>query len=299
MILCLGELLADVVPDGREFPGGAPANVSYHAAALGMRSVLVSRVGSDGRGLRLRNWLGAGRVGVDALQVDTEVPTGMVTVAIAGGIPVYDIAAPAAWDFIAEAPEALATARAARIAVFGTLAQRHAVSRAALRGLVTTARDAGAAVVSDLNLRPPFFDAEVVLWSLRHCDVLKLNDGELETVSAMLGARGDRMELFGGLLREFGLRRGVLTCGAEGAWFCEDGAVWHVPAVPAKAADTVGAGDAFTAVMVSFLACGMPLREAAPWCAEVAAAVVSGAGATPALPAELVKRVRGALGFGE
>ena len=298
MILCPGELLADVVPDAREFPGGAPANVAYHAAALGMRSVLVSRVGGDVRGRRLRDWLGAGGVETDALQMDAEVATGMVTVTLSGGIPVYDIAAPAAWDFIAESPEALAAARTARVAVFGTLAQRHPVSRAALRGILETARGAGATLVADVNLRPPFFDEDVVLWSLRHCDVLKLNDGELETVSAMLGARGDRMELLGGLLREFGLRRGVLTCGAGGAWFCEDGVVWHVPAVPAEVADTVGAGDAFTAVMASFLALGLSLRDAGPWCAEVAAAVVVEAGATPALPAGLRTRVQGALGLG-
>ena len=295
-VLCIGEVLFDVLEDGREFPGGAPANVAVHATALGAPSALVSRGGHDVRGDRLRRWLADAGSETTNVQVAGGEPTGVVRVESAGGSPRYDIAAPAAWDFIEAAESALAAARAARTVVFGTLAQRHPRTRETLRLLVNEARAAGALAVCDLNLRPPFFDDEIALWSLRHCDALKLSAEELDTVSAMLGARGDAKALFGGLLREFGLRRGILTLGGDGARIEEDGATLEVPAAPAQVADTVGAGDAFCAVAAAALAAGRPLREAAPWCAKVASAVVSQPGATPILPPHLSAAVRDFLG---
>ena len=295
-VLCIGEVLFDVLEDGREFPGGASANVAFHAAAVGASSALVSRVGNDARGERLRRWLGEAEVGTDALQVAEGEATGVVRVESVAGSPRYDIAAPAAWDFLEPTDSALAAARAARTVVFGTLAQRHPRTRATLRLLVNEARAAGALTLCDLNLRPPFFDDETVLWCLRHCDALKVSAEELATVSGILGARGDSAALFGGLLREFGLRRGILTLGSDGARIEEDGATLELPAVPAQVADTVGAGDAFCAVAAAALAAGRPLREAAPMCVKVAAAVVSQPGATPLLPPQLAAEVRDFLG---
>ena len=286
-ILCVGEVLFDVLGDGRESPGGAPANVAFHAASLGATCTLVSCVGKDGRGLQLRRWLDCAGIGIQNLQEDAGHPTGVVRVESSADGPRYDIAAPAAWDFIRATDDALDAARSSRVVVFGTLAQRHPRSREAIRRLVQEAKAAGATVVCDLNLRAPFFDEDVIYWSLRHCDMLKLNRDELETVSALAGARGETLDLFRGLLREFGVRRGVLTCGADGAWFDEGSGAWHVAAVPAQVADTVGAGDAFCAMTAASLAAGRPLRDAAPWCARVSAAVVARQGATPHLPPKL------------
>ncbi len=291
-VLCIGEVLFDVLGDGQEIPGGAPANVAFHAAALGAASALISRVGNDERGARLRQWLESAGIGIRNLQEDAAEQTGVVRVDSPADGPRYDIAAPAAWDFIEATDTALDAARSARVVVFGTLAQRHPRAREAIRRLVREAGTAGAVVLCDLNLRSPFFDEDIVLWSLRHCDVLKLNREELEGTSGILGARGETVALFRGLLREFGIPRGVLTCGADGAWLCEDGETRHVPAAPAQVADTVGAGDAFCAMAAASLSAGRSLREAAPWCAEVSAAVVTRPGATPPLPGELAARAR-------
>lgn len=293
-ILCLGEVLFDCI-GGREIPGGAPANVACHAAALGGGSGLLSRIGEDERGRRLTAWLQAAGVSTAVLQTDPGEPTGLVHVELRGGIPHYDIEGPAAWDFIETAPAAQSAVRHARVIVCGTLAQRMPVSRGTLRKLVLEGREAGTTVLADLNLRAPFFDEEIVLWTLRHCDVLKLNDGELRTVAGMLGARGETAELFAGILREFGVERAVLTCGAGGAWCHEDGNMWHVPAEAAEVSDPVGAGDAFTAVLATALSAGKSLRKAAPWCGEVAAFVATQTGATPRLPDALVVRLRAAM----
>ncbi len=273
-ILCAGELLVDCV-HGREFAGGAPANVAYHAASLGMHVGLVSRLGEDDRGVILREWLRASSVDDTFVQTDRNQPTGIVEVTEG---PRYEIAAPAAWDFIE--PPAVES-RPVRVFVFGTLAQRHPVSRGTIRELARQVQEGGGRVLVDLNLRAPFFDEEVVLWSLRHADLLKLNVDELTLVSKLLGAQGEVPDLFTGLLREFGFRQAVLTAGAEGAWFYDDGQLWQQPAVPVAVVDAVGAGDAFCAVLATALARGRDLREAAPICAKVAAFVASQPGATP------------------
>jgi fructokinase len=285
-ILCAGELLGDCWPDSSEHPGGAPANVAFHARALGARAALISRVGSDERGTRLKRWLGLSGLDADLCQTDAEHPSGLVEVGLSvEGVPVYDIKSPAAWDFLQASDRALAAARRARAFVFGTLSQRHPAGRSAIRVLVEAARDAGACAMADLNLRAPFFDSEIILWTLRHCDLLKLNRGELAEVSGMLGARGDEEDLFCGLLREFGVARGALTAGSDGAWIFEEGQLTHEPADSgALVVDPVGAGDAFCAGLAVGLASGQTLRASASRAARAAAFVVSHQGATSTLP---------------
>ena len=230
-------------------------------------------------------------VSTSGLQTDPNEPTGVVQVRLKGGFPEYEIGCPVAWDFIEATSGAVSRVRQSCVLVYGTLAQRMPVSRGSIRRLVTEGRGAGALVLADLNLRVPHFSEEIMLWTLRHCDVLKLNDGEIRTVAGLLGAQGEPVDLFTVVLREFGVLRAVLTCGAEGAWCHEEGRTWHVVAGAVEVSDTVGAGDAFTAVLATALAAGKSLREAAPWCAEVAAFVASQPGATPRLPEALVARL--------
>lgn len=281
-VVCAGEVLFDRWPDGTGFPGGAPANVAFHAAGLGAETFLISRTGDDPAGRRLREWLRGAGVDTAHCPADPARPTGTVTVdpGSAGG-PCYDIDGPAAWDFIAADAAALDLARRARVLVIGTLAQRHPVSRGAIRELAEVAGRGGARVLADLNLRAPFHDEEILLWTLRHCGVLKLNRDELAGISRLLGAAGDEKDLFSGLLREFAIPCGVLTAGADGAWIHEDGVLTHQPAVAVEAVDPVGAGDAFCAALAAGLDRGGTLRGAAPQAARLAALVVSRRGATP------------------
>jgi fructokinase len=281
-VVCAGEVLFDRWPDGTGFPGGAPANVAFHAAGLGAETFLISRTGDDPAGRRLREWLRGAGVDTAHCPADPARPTGTVTVDpdSAGG-PCYDIDGPAAWDFIAADAAALDLARRARVLVIGTLAQRHPVSRGAIRELAAVAGRGGARVLADLNLRAPFHDEEILLWTLRHCGVLKLNRDELAGISRLLGAAGDEKDLFSGLLREFAIPCGVLTAGADGAWIHEDGVLTHQPAVAVEAVDPVGAGDAFCAALAAGLDRGGTLREAAPEAARLAALVVSRRGAAP------------------
>lgn len=294
-VSCCGELLVDRSSGGIELPGGAPANVAAIAAALGVECDLISRVGADERGEMLAAWLHHRGVGTGAVATSAPAPTGLVEVSLGRNGPEYDIVVPAAWDFIEGDAATDALARRAKIFVCGTLAQRQPVSRASVRRGAALTKACGGIVFVDLNLRTPFYDEETVLWCLRQADVLKLSDAELAAVSAMLGATGSPEDLLLGLAREFALPRVILTAGSGGAWFVEHGELAHAPAIEVTVVDTVGCGDAVSAVAAVFLAHGHSLREAAPWCMEVAGFVATRSGATPELPEELVRRIRGAV----
>lgn len=291
-VLCLGEFLLDCFGEFR-LPGGAPANVACHVAALGENAALVSRVGNDADGQRLIEWLKERGVGAELLQADESHSTG--TIVVREG-PRYEISESAAWDFLELTEENRRAAANAGAVVFGTLAQRQLLSRKTIRALVNAARSAAVPVVCDLNLRPPFYNEDAVLWSLRNCDLLKLNVEELEVVSRMLHARGEATDLFAGLLREFSIPLGVLTCGERAAALHENGETWHQPAVkPDAFVDAVGAGDAFTAVVSVALQRGISLRQAGPAASELSAYVVSRAGGTPVVPDELAARINAML----
>ena len=294
-ICCCGELLVDRTPDGKETPGGAPANVAAMAATLGVHSGLISRVADDERGRMLVAWLQSRGISNELTEVGAPAPSGLVEVVHDVDGPRYDIGTPTAWDFIALGKAAESFARFSKIFVCGTLAQRHPVTRESVRRGAELTKSCGGLVLIDLNLRPPFYDEETVFWCLRHADVLKLSSAELVTVSSLLGTSGSQEDLLRGLVKEFALPRVILTSGSDGAWFVEKGEVMHCSSRSVVAVDTVGCGDAVSAVAAVFLAHDRRLADAAPWCMEVAGFVATQPGATPVVPDDLVRRVREAF----
>ncbi len=285
MLVGLGEVLVDVFGEVR-CPGGAPANVACTVAALGLPAAVVSRLGADADGRLLQDWLQQAGVETMGLGVDPEHPTGTAMVqACAGGGTRFELAQEVAWDFLQADAASRAVVQQARVLVFGTLAQRQPASRKALRTLVESV-SAGCLRVCDLNLRPPWFDQEVVFWSLRHCDLLRLNSMELGVLAGILGASGAEHELMELVAREFALRRMVVTRGGEGvAWF-EDGKISHRPALPAVIVDGTGAGDGFTAGLCAALMLERPWSQSLDWGLRVAARVVAHQGAVAPLPPE-------------
>lgn len=282
-VVCIGEWLVDVLPDA-EVPGGAPANAALHAAQLGVPAFLVSRVGSDSRGRRLREVLGAAGVDLSAVQTDLFHATGTVRVRPrAGGEVDYEIETASAWDFLEVSEEAMAVAGAAGVVVFGTLAQRGSASRSALRVLVASAPP-DARRLLDLNLREPWYDEEVLRWSLQQATILKMNLAEWDVVAATLGLPDRHGDGLPALAREGRWESIVVTGGAEGAWIWSEGVLTHEPAVPVPACDPVGAGDGLTAGLAAGLVAGRSLREAVALGMRVAAWIVAQRGATPRLP---------------
>jgi fructokinase len=285
-VVALGEVLWDLLPEGRIL-GGAPANFAFHTHALGADTRLISRVGRDPLGDEILQRLETAHLPIDDVQMDPVAPTGTVSVALSDeGQPHYTIHENVAWDAIVSSPSALSTVAAAAAVCFGSLAQRSPISRASIRALVGAAPPQ-ALRIFDINLRQHFYTPETIEVSLGLANVLKLNETELPVLAEMFGLTGAPREQLGTLAARHGLRAIALTLGAGGS-LLQIGEVFSEHAgIPVKVRDTIGAGDAFTAMLTIGLLANWPAARINERANAIAAYVCSQAGATPELPAEL------------
>lgn len=262
LILGIGELLWDVLPEGPRL-GGAPANFSVMAGRLGNHAALLSRIGRDELGRRALDRLEPLPVDISAVAVDPEQETGRVTVFFQESQPHYTIHQPAAWDFLELSDEWIHLAERADAICFGTLAQRSPQSRQTIQTLAAET-SSKCVKIFDVNLRAPFYTAEVIQESLELATVFKMNDAEVPLVLSLLGLRiGEVEPLRQGaerLLDEFpGLQMVAVTRGGKGSLLVRRDE-WHDhPGIPIRVADTIGAGDAFTAAMTHYLLRGADL----------------------------------------
>ena len=287
-VIGIGEALFDVLPEGKKL-GGAPANFAYHVSQFGLESCAVSAIGQDAYGEELTTELKSHNLNYLAEQVP--YPTGTVQVTLdANGIPAYDIKEGAAWDNIPFTPTLEQVARHCRAVCFGSLAQRNEVSRSTIqRFLDAMPEDEGRLKVFDINLRQGFFTPEIISDSISRCNILKINDEELITVSRLFGYPGIDLEnKCWLLLGKYNLKMLILTCGVNGSYVFTPGAVSFFETPKVEVADTVGAGDSFTGAFVASLLKGKNVREAHERAVQVSAYVCTQNGAMPALPQDLL-----------
>ena len=285
-VVGIGELLWDLLPTGAQI-GGAPANYAYHAGALGAEARTISRVGNDALGRDLRAQLDVIGVSTQCVQVDTTMPTGTVAVDLdASGQPSYHITPDVAWDHLLVTPDAMVLVSAADAICFGTLAQRNVVSCDAIRTLVA-ASPSDALRILDVNLRQQFFSPALLDESLMLATVLKVNDVELPQLAALFGLTGSDHAQMVQIAERWQLRAVALTRGDKGSALLTEHAWSEHPGVRVMVADTIGAGDAFTAAMTLGLLKGWSLDDVNAQANLVAAYVASQAGGTPALPADV------------
>ncbi len=287
-VIGLGEVLWDLLPSGPEM-GGAPANVACHARALGAHAAVITRVGNDHFGQAIcRRFKQMGIAGM--VQVDESAPTGTVTVSLSDdGIPGFTIQERVAWDRLTTTPDALATIRTADAVCFGTLAQRSEPTRHAIQALVAAAPKE-ALRVFDVNLRQNFFSADIIEQSLRLANVLKLNESELSVLAGLFGLAGSARQQIEQLAGSHELQLVALTRGFRGSLLFQAGQWSDCPSAPIKIADTVGAGDGFTAAMIIGMLHRIGLDEINEFADEVARHICSCAGATPPLPRDIGER---------
>lgn len=280
--LGLGELLWDCFPD-RRLPGGAPANVAFHAQQLGLSAATVTRVGNDPLGDEICEFLQTQGLCLDLVQRDARHGTGTVTVEFNPTGTKYTFKQDSAWDFLEPTPTLLAAMKHAKAVCFGTLAQRSPVSREAIHAcLAATASDC--LIVYDVNLRPPFYDRQWIHRSLTQARVAKLNDDEVRVLAQMLDApHSDNVGFSRWLLNEYDLELVCVTRGGDGCVVVSAQEVIEVAGIPIKVVDTVGAGDSFTAALIQSRLAGWPLRRSAEFANRVGALVASRAGAMPVL----------------
>ena len=298
VVVGIGELLWDVFPDGRRELGGAVANLVYHAALLGDRGVLASRVGRDAAGddlvARLRE------LGVDGrhLQRDPDHPTGTVEVALRAGAPSYTIHESVAFDYPRLDRGWRELAARTDAVTFGTLAQRTPAA-AAVIGAFIEACPPHCVRLFDVNLRQHFWSADLLHASLQAATAMKLNDDELPRVAAALGMpAGDEPAVLGNLLARYRLRVACLTRGDRGCLLAcaPDGngspSVAEQPGISVTVADTVGAGDAFAAALLYHVLRASDLHRTAAAANRYAAYVATQRGATPAVPEHVLQDAR-------
>jgi fructokinase len=251
-ILCVGEVLWDALPAGL-FLGGAPFNVACHLSAAGVPVAMVSRVGVDRLGEEVLRRAARYGVRTDLVQLDATLPTGFVRVTVKdSGDAEYEIVEPAAWDAIAANDDLLQRAARARAVVFGSLAQRQATSRATIERLW----DNDSLKVFDLNLRPPYEDRGVVRNSLNHADVVKVSHDELRRIATWFDLPERDQDAAAALAESFACDVVCVTRGKDGAALWRKGEWTEQPGFEVEVRDTVGAGDAFLAVLVAGLLAG-------------------------------------------
>jgi fructokinase len=258
-VVGLGEVLWDLLPE-RTCLGGAPANFAYITTLLGDRGIVASRVGEDSRGVEARRRMEELGLDIEHVQTDREHATGTVKVELdAKGIARFEIAYPVAWDFLEWTADWRDLAETADAVCFGSLAQRSEASRATIREFVRAASPS-ALKVFDVNLRQAFYSQEILAESMRLADIVKLNDEELPKAMSLGGFSGDGANSFSHgdelaaarrLIRAYDLQLVCITRGAQGSLLVRrSGGASEHPGFRVQVADTVGAGDAFTAGLV-------------------------------------------------
>lgn len=310
-ILAFGEVLWDMVPSGKQI-GGAPGNFAYHARVLGADARVLSRVGNDQLGAELLSEFRKIALPTDLIELDTELPTGTVDVELdRNGQPKYQIIEDVAWDRIDARQSALDFAAAADAVCFGTLAARSESNLRALGRVLTKARP-GTLRVLDLNLRAPFYSKELILELLPLANVLKINDEELITLMGIGGREtahdpfletkdgrtvlvAEKQDAVTRLMADWRLKHLILTCGHNGSFLFSAGQrgvlcqQHYAAAADCGVVNTVGAGDAFTAVATIGFLKQYDLPTINRQANRYAAYVCTQPGGMPAVPRELAE----------
>lgn len=282
LIVGLGEVLWDMLPEGRKI-GGAPVNFAYHAGQFGIDTMAVSAIGNDKLGEDTIAEMNGKHL--NHIFPSVPYPTGSVQVSLdEKGVPAYDIKENVAWDNIPFTNEIESVARSCRAVCFGSLAQRNAVSRNTIRKFIEST-PSGCIRIFDINLRQNFYTSNVIRDSLELCNILKINDEEIMLVSRMFNYDSSNIEnVCRTIMEDFSLEMVILTCGTKGSYIFTKGGVSFMPTPKVNVADTVGAGDSFTGSFCAAILRGLPVAEAHKKAVEVSAYVCTQNGAMPEIP---------------
>ncbi len=259
--ILMGECLLDIFPSGTVVLGGAPFNVAWHLQALGLNPLLISRVGDDDNGRYCLEVMQSWGLDTQGIQIDTTYPTGTVQVTLAEGQPTYTILANQAYDFIEVEPviECLNHVSGSLL-LHGTLATRTPFARQVLRDLQ---QQTPLKSLLDLNLRDPWWDYDWIEEVLHSARSVKMNHPELAIVTRQEQIPLTEVKQHAQALRaQYNLDLLVVTLGEQGAVLCVPDSVLEHSCQPVEPlVDTVGAGDAFMAMLITGLQRDWPLER--------------------------------------
>ena len=290
LIVGIGEVLWDILPQGKKL-GGAPANFAYHISQFGFESKAISAIGNDKLGKEITDILNSREIGY-YLQSNS-FPTGIVDINIdRSGIPTYRIAENSAWDNIVFDEQLRLIAGSTKIACFGSLAQRSEISRKTINEFLDNMPDKeNVHKIFDINLRQHYYTRTIITDSLGKCNILKINDEELAIINEMFKFGSSKINIVATeIMKRYEIKILILTCGVRGSFVFARNFESFIDTPQVKVADTVGAGDSFTAAFCAALLKGHSLKEAHEFAVQIAAFVCTQLGAMPVIPKEL-KRI--------
>lgn len=247
-VVCYGEVLWDVFPTKTK-PGGAPMNVAYHLRKFGVDSRMISRVGNDEAGKKLLKLLTEWDIPTGNCQIDKTYETGKVIATVLPGNEMsYSIHSPVAWDYITSETDYDSLVSEADAFVYGSLVTRNETSRETLYQLIEKAKFN----VFDINLRQPFYSPEIIEHLLGKCNLLKLNESELELIITWFSNENLEEKSAVRLLQQkFNIDEVIVTKGAEGASYYTKSESYSFPAFKVTVKDTCGSGDSFLAAFLA------------------------------------------------
>lgn len=277
-VTSFGEVLWDDFPSGKKL-GGAPLNVVSRLRALGADAAIISRIGDDEDGREILRQVAGKNLPASFIQTDPEQATSLVKVTLnERGSARYEIVYPCAWDRIEAPDDACARVAESDAFIFGSLATRDEISRAALDKLLSHAKFK----IFDVNLRPPHYDYGRVIELAAKADVVKLNDCELYEIAQHAGSKYHSLEQNMRFLAEkFRCERLCVTLGEHGAVFYDRGQCTYHGGYKVEVADTVGSGDNFLAGFTYKLLNNAPAAEILAFACALGAMVASYNGANP------------------
>ncbi|NTD99213.1 carbohydrate kinase [Agrobacterium tumefaciens] len=253
--ICFGEILWDVLPDGA-MPGGAPLNVAYHLNKLGLPTSIISKIGNDEKGLKLEHLLDDWQINKSLLQRDAIQPTSEVIARVGSRNEVsYEIVFPVAWDFIDHQSMIDSELQSSIYFVYGSLASRNTLSRETLFKFL----ESDAIKVFDINLRPPFFNKNLLSDLMKRADIIKFNESELQMVQILFGGSLiNEKEQVRFVQDRFNIPEVIVTKGEFGASYYRMDQSFHAWGSEVKVNDTIGSGDSFLAAFIASHQMGLP-----------------------------------------
>ncbi|MEJ2113903.1 MAG: carbohydrate kinase [Flavobacteriaceae bacterium] len=275
---CFGEVLWDVFPD-QEKIGGAPLNVALRLQSYKNDVAIISSVGNDVLGKKLKDFILKNNLKSDYIQTDKILSTGRVNVTLDDkGSASYEISQPVAWDNIQLNETSIERVKQSDVFIFGSLACRNSVSKQTLLELLNHAKFK----VFDVNLRPPFYSLELLQELMHKVDFIKFNDDELELISYQLKSDTTSIEKnMTFISKMFGVKYLCVTRGSKGAIFLSDGKLYSNDGYKVNVKDTVGAGDSFLASLLHKITCENNKQKALDFACAVGALVAASEGANP------------------
>ncbi|GIZ09325.1 carbohydrate kinase [Flavobacterium sp. UMI-01] len=289
-VSCFGEVLWDVFPTHKKI-GGAPLNVAVRMKSMGNETSVISRIGDDEDGKKIVNFLKDNQVDTSGIQVDSQYKTSTVEVTLdQNGAASYEIVHPRAWDKIECTPTAIALAKSADAFIFGSLSSRDAITRTTLYELLKWANYK----IFDVNLRPPYYNAEVLHHLMNEADLIKFNDEEIFEIARLMHSNAQTLEETIVFIAEKTHTDCIcVTKGGAGAVLFFEGKFYYNSGYKVTVVDTVGAGDSFLATLISKIMKQTAPQEALNYACAMGALVASNEGANPIINEEELTQLMG------